>query len=247
MECIKFTLSGETAFFKKPDVNSYYYFTYGNIHKVALLGMLGAIVGFSGYNMQGNKEYPEFYEELKDIKISIVPKNAKGIIPKKIQIFNNSVGYASKEAGGNLIIKEQWLEKPCWDIYILSEGNDYYKEILDRLINNRYSYIPYLGKNDHFANIYNVEVIKKIEFINTSRRIDSLFLKDYFDVISKDWDDFDNDDLEDEWKYEEILPIELEQIANQYVTSKFVFTNMNVKAKKENKLLQCNGKVIFFF
>lgn len=41
MDAIKFTLRGNTAFFKKPDVNSYYYFTYGCIHKVALLGILG--------------------------------------------------------------------------------------------------------------------------------------------------------------------------------------------------------------
>ncbi|MGL4991680.1 MAG: CRISPR-associated protein Cas5, partial [Sarcina sp.] len=50
MEVLKFRLFGETAFFKKPDVNSNVYFTYGSIHKVALLGMFGAIIGYSGYN-----------------------------------------------------------------------------------------------------------------------------------------------------------------------------------------------------
>ena len=40
MKALKFTLSGETAFFKKPDVNTYLYFTYGNIHKIALLGLI---------------------------------------------------------------------------------------------------------------------------------------------------------------------------------------------------------------
>lgn len=48
-----------------------------------------------------------------------MPKNERGYIPKKVQIFNNSVGYASAEQGGNLIIKEQWLENPVWDIYVL--------------------------------------------------------------------------------------------------------------------------------
>ena len=28
MEAVKFTLSGRNAFFKKPEVNAYYYFTY---------------------------------------------------------------------------------------------------------------------------------------------------------------------------------------------------------------------------
>lgn len=53
------------------------------------------------------------------MKIAILPLNNKGIISKKIQIFNNSVGYASKEQGGNLIVKEQWLENPKWEICIL--------------------------------------------------------------------------------------------------------------------------------
>ena len=47
MKALKFTLSGKTAFFKRPEVNTYYYFTFGNIHKVALLGIFGAILGYS--------------------------------------------------------------------------------------------------------------------------------------------------------------------------------------------------------
>lgn len=50
MEILKFKLSGKSAFFKKPEVNTYYYFTYGNIHRVALLGILGAILGYKGYS-----------------------------------------------------------------------------------------------------------------------------------------------------------------------------------------------------
>ena len=74
MEAVRFTLSGRTAFFKKPEVNAYYYFTYSQIHKIALMGMFGAILGYGGYaqkNWQVVKkgqeivvEYPEFYEKL---------------------------------------------------------------------------------------------------------------------------------------------------------------------------------------
>ena len=46
MKALCFTLKGKTAFFKKPEVNSYVYFTYGNIHKIALLGVFGAILGY---------------------------------------------------------------------------------------------------------------------------------------------------------------------------------------------------------
>ena len=75
MEAVRFTLSGRTAFFKKPEVNAYYYFTYSQIHKIALMGMFGAILGYGGYaqkNWQVVKkgqeivvEYPEFYEKLR--------------------------------------------------------------------------------------------------------------------------------------------------------------------------------------
>ena len=49
MKVLRFTLSGKQAFFKKPEVNKYYYFTYGHIHRVALLGLLGTVMGYSGY------------------------------------------------------------------------------------------------------------------------------------------------------------------------------------------------------
>ena len=115
MKILKFTLSGKSAFFKKPDVNSNLYFTYGNVHKIALTGIFGAILGYGGYNSMNIKrifnkkstekdkgEFPEFYEKLRNLKISITPNGEKGFISKKVQVFNNSVGYASKEQGGNL-------------------------------------------------------------------------------------------------------------------------------------------------
>ena len=48
MEALQFTLSGKDAFFKKPEVNTYHYYTFGQIHKVVLLGMFGAILGYGG-------------------------------------------------------------------------------------------------------------------------------------------------------------------------------------------------------
>jgi len=68
MKAISFELSGKTAFFKKPDVNAYVYFS------------------------------------------------------KKIQIFNN----ASKEIGGNLIVREQWLENAKWQIIVFDDGSNEY-------------------------------------------------------------------------------------------------------------------------
>ena len=62
MKALKFILSGKTAFFKVPMVNSVCYFTYGNIHKPALLGMFGAILGYKGYGYEIT-DFPEYYEK----------------------------------------------------------------------------------------------------------------------------------------------------------------------------------------
>lgn len=248
MKALKFNLSGETAFFKKPDVNTYFYFTFGNIHKVALLGILGAVLGFKGYNEQDKETYPEFYTELKDLKVAIVPKNERGYIPKKVQVFNNSVGYASQEEGGNLIVKEQWLERPEWDIYVALEGNKHEKRIEESFLRRSFAYVPYLGKNDHFATIKGVEIIELKETDNVDR-IYSLFFKSYFDYIREEAEEFSLEEFEPEeqWKYEERLPVALEESTNQYITEACVFTNMKVTLKKEYSLYARNEKTLFFF
>lgn len=250
MKVLKFTLSGRTAFFKKPDVNSFYYFTYGNIHKVALLGILGSIMGYGGYNQQkNNKEqiYPEFYQKLKSLKLGIVPKNQKGYIPKKIQVFNNSVGYASQEKGGNLIVKEQWLENPKWDIYILLE-NEISFTLAKRMVQKKFQYIPYLGKNDHPANIMKIEIIEDAEKQANPYKLDSLFIKDYAEFQTVKDDVFDmHAEYIDEFKYEEMLPISLEENTNKYRFKSFVFTNSQIIPETDLWAYRCNNDIISFF
>lgn len=254
MEVLKFNLSGQTAFFKKPDVNTYYYFSYGNIHKIALLGIIGATLGLKGYAFQNkDDEYPEFYEKLKDLQVSILPNNERGFITKKVQTFNNSVGYASKEEGGNLIVKEQWLEKPNWTIYIYMQENEICNEIKERFLNMRFKYLPYLGKNDHYANISEVELIEadkilKLQSCDT-KQINSLFLKSDFTVTTDDFDLEDDSDFDEntEWKYEEFLPIELEELSNQYIKKSFIQTNMAVKSKVKTEIYRVEDKFIQFY
>jgi CRISPR-associated protein Cas5h len=247
MRVLKFTLCGKTAFFKKPEVNSYLYFTYGNIHKVALLGIFGAILGYGGYNQQKAGVYPEFYEKLKDIKLSIVPNNPKGFIPKKVQTFNNSVGYASKELGGNLIVKEQWLENPSWDIYLLVR-DDESRKISEYIIDKKAIYAPYLGKNDHYANITEVEVIDNVNEIQDIDSIDCLCLKNCFEFSIPDEEAFSLEDTYvDYYKYEEQLPYGLDKENNMYMLKPFVFTNMNATLTEEVKIYKVEEKNIVFY
>lgn len=249
MELLKFTLSGEHAFFKKPDVNSVYYFSYSCIHKVALLGIFGAILGYGGYSemhlaktLKGEKNiiYPDFYQKLEKLKIGIVPNYKAGMIPKKIQYFNNSVGYASKEQGGNLIVKEQWIENPSWDIYVALDCEES-NLLAESIEQNRCVYVPYLGKNDHIANITSVERVSSQGQITDSSKIDSLYRK----VLAS------SEELEDEeveeilYKYEEVLPLGLDPITNLYQMDRFVYSNVEVNYQEDILLIQ-DKKIVLF-
>lgn len=246
MKALKFILKGQTAFFKKPDVNTYLYFTYGNIHKIAILGILGAVLGFGGYNQQDKKAvYPDFYEKLKNIKIAIVPLNERAYVPKRVQSFNNSVGYASKEAGGNLIVTEQWLEKPRWEIYVELNSNIYGNEIAESFEKNSFVFIPYLGKNDHFADIEHAEEVELKEEKQVDK-LHSLFFKKHFEILkSHGLDIFEEEEVT--WKYEERLPVLLEEITSQYITERMVFTNARVELKEKCTVYSCGDKNLFLF
>lgn len=259
MQALSFEIGGKTAIFKKPDVNSYAYFTYNNIHKPALLGILGAIIGLKGYTQLhdekkalevkikeaiGNEKkelqeqkkvldtsYPEFYEKLQSLKISIRPLGGNGYFSKKIQVFNNSVGYASKEAGGNLIVREQWLENPKWQIIIQDNGSDEYKKIKEYLLGSKAIFIPYLGKNDHPANI-DQDKVKEIKleenlYLEDGLYIDSLFIK------NGEIDGYEKED-ETPFVFQEVSPVSLQKDFHFYEYKTLCFTNCELDNKPKN-------------
>lgn len=250
MTIVKFHLSGETACFRKPDVNSYVYFTYGQIHKVALLGMFGAILGYGGYaeckmdKKSKEIQLPEFYKKLEQLKVSVVPCVENGVFAKKIQKFNNTVGYACGEKGGNLIVTEQWLEYPKWDIYVIAD-TEQGKRILDALTQQKSVYMPYLGKNDHFAAISDVEVYGKEMEIEAPSHIDSLFMKKTGRLNMNLTEDDDEEDVS-YFKYEEKLPIGLQPQSSQYQLETFFYSNMEVKAFT-GEAYEIANKVIAFY
>ena len=234
MEILKFNLKGSHAFFKVPEVNTYYYFTYGNIHKVALLGMLGAIMGYKGYQME-DQDYPEFYEKLQYLNVSIVPEQKQGYFQKKIQVFNNSVGYASKEAGGNLIVKEQWLENPEWTIYIQIKDEES-RELAERIMARKCTYMPYLGKNDHMADISGMCIVSGEERFPKNETADSLVPEG---AVQFDWDDMT-------YRYEEYLPVGLKESTNLYRTHRFIFTDAEMDQCMQ-PVYKVEGRNLLFF
>lgn len=257
MEILRFSLSGKSAFFKKSDVNTYYYFTYGNIHKVALLGIFGAILGYGGYTqMKGferekkqhelTESYPEFYEKLRTLQLSILPKKENGCISKKVQIFNNSVGYASKEQGGNLVIKEQWLENPEWEICLLINSEEA-KRIKEAICGRKCIYYPYLGKNDHPASIDEiiVEEARRCEF--DIGRLDCFSPEEFITIADLDFDEKEELDLFGSFQYKEALPYELDGLTNLYQLKNFLYTDEVVNVKNKEVYELSDGKKILFY
>lgn len=234
MEALKFILKGKTAFFKNPEVNTYYYFTYGNIHKPVLLGIFGAILGYQGYETQYDI-FPEYYTKLKDIQVSIVPNKENGHFYRKIQYFNNSVGYASQEQGGNLIVKEQWLENPEWTIYV-QMNNEESQKLAQMMLNKQNIYTSYLGKNDHLATIESVEIVNLEEQKQLDIRIHSLTIAS---TIEFDWED-------SMFKYEEYLPLSLKESTNHYQLEKMVLTDATINHSQINIYKDDSKNVVFY-
>ena len=257
MKAITFELGGKTAMFKKPDVNSYAYFTYNNIHKVALLGIFGAILGLGGYTQLHNKkalitekikeakgkdkkvlqeklkileeEYPQFYEKLKGLKVSITPLAPNGYFAKKIQVFNNSVGYASKEMGGNLIVREQWLESPKWQIMILDDESEVYQKLKKYLLESKCVYIPYLGKNDHPARLKDAKeiLLSSKAMLDEGQYIDSLFIK------GSPINGYEREG-EIPFVFQEVSPMRLQKDFHFYEYETLCFTNCEVEEIPKN-------------
>lgn len=237
---ISFDLHADMGFFKKLDVNESLYLTYNMLHKPALLGILGAILGYRGF--EKNSVWPEYYEKLKDLPISIEPledHHEKGNFTKSVIAYNNSVGYASQEAGGNLIVKEQTLVSPAFRCYVLLNESDDHKRLANYLSACNAEYVPYLGKNEFTAWWENPKQHDFHEFTyDQDFLIRSLFVKEFIakDQIIKTKAEFGSivADGISKYMYFERLPIKYNENLFQYELAEFGYTNWLFK--KESRL-----------
>lgn len=231
MRILTFNLSGKTAFFRMNDINDGdIVYSYGHIHKVALLGLLGAIIGLSGHNKEflikgNNYVHPEFYNKLETLKVGIKPNGHEGSFLRKKQNMTNGCGYIKK--GNTLMYTEQWLYNVNWDIFLNLDSIE--KELANKLenyiIENKAIYIPYLGKNNHQAIISNPKVVEGT--INNKKDIviNSLFDTEN-DLISikKNENPFDKSNL-NKFDYREILPYSYTSTNCMYKKHMFSYTN----------------------
>jgi CRISPR-associated protein Cas5h len=252
---ISFDLKAEMGFFKKPDINDGIYLTYNMLHKPALLGILGAIAGLQGY--QKNGVFPEYYQKLKRLKISIAPlESDKGNFTKDIVAYNNGTGFASTEAGGNLIIKEQILIKPSYRCYLLLNFDDETEKALyERIAKYEAEFLPYMGKNDFSAWWEDVREYDFAKFsVNGNYKIASVFAKTEAasNHIVRSMSMFSGEAKVPVFVYFERLPIGFDEQLMQYNYADFVYSNatfskdMDMSAAGEFYTLN-NSEVIQMF
>jgi CRISPR-associated protein Cas5h len=179
---ISFDLKGDFGVFKKPDVNDGLQLTYNLLHKPALLGILGAILGMKGYQQFG--VFPEYYETLRDIPVGIEPLEGthdKGNFAKTVIKYTNTVGYANAD-GGTLIVTEQALLFPAYRCYLLlDQENPTHLRLRNLLIRGEADYLPYFGKNECAA-WWEVDSVVEYEaeaFVPTANfTVSSAFIKE---------------------------------------------------------------------
>jgi CRISPR-associated protein Cas5h len=245
---ISFTIMAEKGFFKKPDINDFFYLTYNMIHKPAILGILGAIIGLDGY--KENEVFPEYYIKLKNIPVGIKPiGDEKGNFQKSIIYYTNTTGHANegekkkgqKEPGATLQISEQTLIKPCYKIFLLLDIKDENQKILyENIKNQKAEYLPYLGKND-YSLWWDKDEVKeykweKRENHETSYLLSSIFIKENFALKNmkedsdKDFNlfDFTTNDEEAKFAYFENLPVGFDENLFQYKYENIVYTNFKL-------------------
>lgn len=253
MEILKFNLSGKTAFFRNNDVNDGdITYSYGHIHKVALMGVLGAVLGLGGHNTAYNQTkgkyiHPEFYEVLKDIKVAICPKAKYGYFERKKQNMINTCGYSvnkDTKKGQSLMYTEQYIENPSWDIYVdlSSVELDVAEKMKDFIMNHKAVYIPYLGKTNHAAIISDMEICIGTLSDEKILNLHSMFpftssIKKYTDI------DLEEDGI---FEYREILPISYSESNCYYKSQLFVYSNRKYKIDDSIKVVSVNNKHLIF-
>lgn len=234
MKLLSFDLKSDFAFFRKPDTNSTINLSYNIIHRPAILGILGAIVGLKGYERKG--KLPEYYEVLKDVKIGVEPLNHdKGNYVKTNIKYSNTIGYANK--GANFLTEELTSIEPAYRIFLLLDENvEVQRQLLLYLKKGYAEYIPYFGKNEFVAwwspNSYKEYEYSARRISNESVKIQTVFHKKNIlkDNLEAPFPDLLNlDKVEMPFIYFERLPKDFNLILMQYDLDEFVYSNYLIK------------------
>lgn len=234
MKLVSFDLKADFAFFRKPDTNNTINLSYNIIHKPALLGILGAILGLEGYREKG--KLPAYYEILKDIKVGIEPlQHDNGNYSKTVIKYTNTVGYAN--GGANFLTEELTLLAPAYRIYLLLDVNIEAHMQLDQYLKQGYAeYLPYFGKNEHTA-WWEATSYCDYRFGHDVADPEEVYIRSIFQKqqVLKDNSEapfpdlFNVQAIEDPFLYFERLPLGFDLTLLQYEMGDFAYSNYRIK------------------
>lgn len=231
---ISVDLKADFGFFRKPDANSGINLSYNMLHKPALLGLLGAVIGLEGYRELG--KLPAYAVALQDLKIGIEPlEHEKGNFAKTVVKYSNTIGYANK--GANYLTEEAMLIAPSYRCYLLLEmEQEHHAKLYEYLQAGKAEYLPYFGKNEFYA-WWDKDTFCEYDFVanpekQESFRIRTLFRKAQKNIQSQKeealFDFFNFEKEEATYLYFERLPTGFDEL-NQYALGDFALTTFHLK------------------
>lgn len=237
MKLISFDIESNFGFFRKPESNNTLNVSYNMIHRPAILGILGAIIGLEGYKEKG--KFPEYYKRLNHLKIGITPlSHEQGNYLKTPIKYSNTVGYANK--GATFLTEELTLIAPKYRVYLLLNLNsDDDTSLYNSLKSKKTEFIPYFGKNEFTAwwdNFIEYEFSLVNSETHLSGKLETLFVRNQIvkESIAEDNSSFldllDTDDFDEvPFMYFERLPVDFDMDLIQYQMEEMVFTNYKIK------------------
>jgi len=171
MKVVRFKLSGEYALFKKPYANNQPQ-SFVIPPKTAILGMVGAIMGWSKDKYIDNLPFENFKYGVK----LLTPKIKKDLIGINLMqgksakfTFNENPLRNPPNRGQRSPTRFEFLKDMEWEIFLHIENTDIQDKLFNRLVDKRFVYNPYLGLQSLFAKIecnendlINLEITKEI-------------------------------------------------------------------------------------
>lgn len=242
MKALKFDIYGKYAFFKNPENNIGTEFSFEHIHKPAILGILGAVLGLKGKDCT-NKDnpYPEYYQVLKDIKVSLIPN--KIVFNNFKETTTNTTGFANKD-GGTQVLHRKILQNVRMTIYVLQNNvNDkYWSKLVDLLSKHESTYPLYLGNNSYKAQVDNVSIVElsKLEDVEEVV-IDSIFNKS----IIKEKYNYTKNDMMIPYDLMMYSPIDINELM-LYKYDWLELTNLIIDVKDNVNLYISNDNILYF-
>jgi len=254
MNILKFDLYSNFCYFQDK-VNIKSNISFPSIHRPALLGMLGAILGFDGFSKVKNNNSILYIEHLNSIEVGIVLKNTS-FEYSKVKTTDSTLLDISNERNRQTLKTEYIINNPSFEIYLKIPDKELFEEIYFRLKNRKYHFEPSLGKSYFFANIKNVEKVSILDKNNLDIIDDDLvFINSLFS--QKFLCDLSGEQFTDLFNKKEFtigrsfsLPISSDSISGIYNNfDAFTFNNFVLfdDIIDNEKFLNINNNVIYFF